>query len=426
MSSSEDLLAMTSHYSGDYMLDDHHESVNPKIPLILAALGVVVALLCCGSCMACCAGALMPCVPSPSHIQKQNDRRRASGQEESNDPWFDLCAGPWCLGVLFLISTCFALTYTLGLQQRNAQEFHGPMRIVKVDFVTSEDYTASSCSGCHDIKIYHQEVQVTLDWGYKWACGAVAAKSCQSSIFLPDCQVEICRKCPNGNGPCWDKCDMDKATAALAQAHNCSLNYWDFANFSTYVPYTALEDDPSDDVDWPHVAAFGDCDTCEATFYIDSPETLYRNRVTTLVLLGACGVVAALLCMRNQCYGLLEEEEEKNEEEKGEEAEEVEAQKVEADGNLKEPPTPSSKTTMTTGSGKQYATKRCKTLHYFRLFKTNLQKALAEWYAIEFSGGSLSTSDDAEAKDAGAANELGDNPGSSEDGPLFNRRNRHL
>ena len=238
-------------------LEDHFEKVNPQAAFVLSIIGLLISLVLCTS-WCCIFG----------HRQKK---------EIPNPDVFYYQGLPFV--ALFLIAMSLFTSYAAHLKTRDTQDYKGLMR------VTNVTYKMDVVSYGTNVKAYNSYARARyhLDWGYSWACPtANGYKTCAGSSIV-NCSVLACDK---------KECKEDEEREALRQAEECAIQT--FNPSQTYTPYDPL-DGPSQDIDWPNIFAYGDCDTCEVEWVVASPTQLILERASGLVFLAlAAGTLGCI------------------------------------------------------------------------------------------------------------------------------------
>jgi len=250
--------------------EDDYEDINSTVAFVLCIIAFVISiLLCCYFCQ-------------PLWVDKPSDNFRSKPQAECV-PW-----GQWSkrrqvvspLLVLFFINTVVYLCYANRLRDRAPMDYHGLMRLSNIsiyDYVLDQGkkYTWKTYS----------EAEVTLDWGYAWACPAEldvqqpdsVSKQCRSKLLL--CDGKACDS---------DHCSKDEIDSARARVDKCLRDYAGAIelvgalNSTSYDPSVG----PSQDKGWPSLVAYGDCQSCHVQLQSPSPDELYNLRIAGFVLSG--------------------------------------------------------------------------------------------------------------------------------------------
>ena len=245
--------ALRSNTTTENILENHYENVSPVPILAMAIVGLVFSLCFCAvSCNA-------------KEPQK-----------------FPLIMG----NILFLAASIIAVVYAFHLRLRSAQDYHGKMRVIDVNYrerLERHSSSSSSSSKKTSYKLYYDAV-FTVDWGYEWACPDHDAVACEASqvIFYSDliCQASSCSSKSHR-----------KSEAKIRGRAELVFN----PNV-TYSPYSA-ELGPSHDIDWPSIVAFGDCNTCKVVMKVMSPNTIQRYGRASLGLISGSAFFVIVWCM---------------------------------------------------------------------------------------------------------------------------------
>lgn len=253
------------------LLQDHGENINPNFALGLSVTLLVVAL-----------GSFM-------FVMKKQKSKKCS------------CNVATVLCFVAPLVCCLAggifLLYSTSLKERNAQDYEGLMRITDVNYVQRKEVKQENdADGPSTTKYHHYyEAVFNVNWGYEWACPDHGAPACVSSIV--PCSEKVCETLSR-IGTCRDV-ELARATAKVQK---CSENYLNGTAFdsSLYTLYVAV-DGPSSDSSWPSIVAFGDCDSCDATFSVASPSSLkaMRSSAITVLMIGLVLVGVLVVLERN-------------------------------------------------------------------------------------------------------------------------------
>ena len=251
------------HYS-ENNLQDHYEDVNPTVAVVLCSIALTLAILLC-------------CTWFWTWVYVQDDW--TVSWLVNDETACSLCT---CL-TLFFIAMCVLTAYSGQLRRRDEQDYYGKMRITNVTY----EHRVETVEDGNEITDWEHfyEARYTLDWGYEWACPSMSLpsgyKECPASSLIA-CTHKICKK---------EHCKQSEIDEAVRATMECTLQSYDpMQNYTSYEPRQG----PSQDVDWPHVVAYGDCETCSVYWSVASPEKLANERTAGLVLLG---VTAAALCV---------------------------------------------------------------------------------------------------------------------------------
>eukprot|EP00977_Amphora_coffeiformis_P013612 scaffold3600_cov171-Amphora_coffeaeformis.AAC.17 len=85
------------------------------------------------------------------------------------------------------------------------------------------------------------------------ACGQAGSSVYSSTV--EKCHIRACKK---GRG----SCRKDEWANARAASRQCVIDTYYNESFP-YTPYEEFRLGPSNDIDWPNVVAFGDCNICK-------------------------------------------------------------------------------------------------------------------------------------------------------------------
>ena len=184
-----------------------------------------------------------------------------------------------CSLSLFTLGVLTVAYASLKDEESFSYDYHGLMRIVDLVDFTFRRYKSSS-------KYHHYSVAVVL---VEWACPAADYDenggnftdtnstniSCLSHLDL--CSFEVCTtKLPKSN------CSQVEYSYAANQTMACMNDLFSLdGNYTEYDPLA----NPSSDVDWPSVEAYGNCQTCEVTLSITETATVRGLRIVCWCLL---------------------------------------------------------------------------------------------------------------------------------------------
>lgn len=255
------------------LLQDHNENVNPQAAVVLCSLGLAVAVV-----------LFVVLMYLGSEVEKSPDTCYVGS-------WFtDDTAIPIISAVVFfLIAMGVLVAYAAHLRTRDAQDYYGKMRVTSARYEQRVESHSSTSKNKHTTYTHYYETIFTVDWGYEWACPSPyepsGYKVCSAST-LTSCTVQIC-----GDSSCSDR----KIQRALKETMECSSKVFDpTLNYTEYNPKIG----PSQDVDWPNVLAYGDCDTCEVSWWVASRRQLAREHNVGLTFLGFTAVALVFCLMR--------------------------------------------------------------------------------------------------------------------------------
>lgn len=188
-------------------------------------------------------------------------------------------------------ATISLLLYSLDLRERDAMDYQGLMRITNV--TRYEEYRETPCKGAVNT-MYRAILQV--DWGHTWGC-----PTAQPPVACTDSNIRVCPTFVCDNDDCQERARESAQERLVACVRE---NYIDLRQLNTYTAYDPLAG-PSLDVDWPHLVAYGNCDTCEISTEIPSLGTMRKKRVAGLYMLGSCpaGLLAIMVVWWQRCLG---------------------------------------------------------------------------------------------------------------------------
>lgn len=246
------------------MLDYHEEDIDPDFALALCILGLIAA-------------AFSLCIPL-CIVSRRNKRVEESKAIIKEEETYDCMIAFMCFwSVCFLTAMVLLLCYANRLRIRDDQDYRGNMRITGLAEYRERKETRNK-------RPYHYyDAVLQLDWGYEWACPSHGAPACTTST-VKVCETLICER---------GRCRSSEKNRARAKAEACVLA--NFGNITTleelqefYTPYDPTVG-PSQDVDWPHLVAYGDCNTCDASLTVPTRGNLRNLRKSGLAFLGATG-----------------------------------------------------------------------------------------------------------------------------------------
>ena len=252
--------------SSENLLEEHREAADPQLARIFSIIGLSVSTL------ALAWIALMFFL----HTQPRNHYSMSNFLSS-------YAIGLIIVFSMFLISSSLGFVYSKDLIERDAQDYQGRMRVVNVEYkrqyktwttserdcvtTTSRSDGGTGTSNCRTTttRHYHHyyDTIFTLDWGYEWACGNDGAVQCADSKYVY-CSRTICRS---------RDCSSSDDERAFELAVDCGATIFD--SDRTYEPFQASKP-PSQDIDWPNLVLYGDCQTCEVIDSTASISTLER------------------------------------------------------------------------------------------------------------------------------------------------------
>ncbi|CAB9514723.1 expressed unknown protein [Seminavis robusta] len=243
--------------ASENVLKEHGSTINPTAAFVLSSLGTAIILF----------SLLSTCI-----------RYRNHDEDECVVPKNGLRALMIALTSL-LVSMLLYFIYAIMLMDRDKMDYLGPMRVTGVRY--QERISSTIRGGRKHYKTYYDAVY-DLNWGYEWACPGMMSPDgrpgqCQSSVDVVGCSVRICQR-----RVCFDT----EKYEALNQVEACVQHKQVFdlnATYTAYNPYMG----PSQDVDWPHINAFGNCETCESKFSVATSDALADIQIAASVFLGA-------------------------------------------------------------------------------------------------------------------------------------------
>ncbi|CAB9507123.1 expressed unknown protein [Seminavis robusta] len=272
-------------FSVENILSDHGESVNPTFALVGSALALVIGSV-----------ALLASWPSCRILVV---------------PLF-----------LFVVACSLFVWYSYSLRKLDNADYQGLVRVIDVTYdkrveVVVQNNNNNNNNNNNQQQSYnhvpynsnkqerkvtytwHYDAVVSVDWGYEWACsahldGSGQPKQCFS--IVPLCSQRICSRTGNSGRR---SCTYESEQRALNDVRECMAKRFNGTRIhsitDSYTPFDPFVG-PSQDVDWPSIIAYGDCDTCEIHVDLASAETLRRIRTAGFVFLFvSLAMLAALL-----------------------------------------------------------------------------------------------------------------------------------
>jgi len=234
------------------ILEEHGESVNPLAAVILTTITAVLAL---------CVVVPLGCL----YGLKEYGESMEHGERPKKRGYSVL------FGILsFFVASVLFMNYSYDLQELDQQDYQGKMRITGWEISRSVKTEGNSENTSYK-SYFHALLQV--DWGYEWACQDVTTVCNSTSSATPVCAFWACDD---------DSCSEEQDQQAREAATRCATQFYDYD--ATYIPYDALLG-PSQDVDWPNIVLFGDCDSCAASGSVSGASNLRRRRNTGFVFL---------------------------------------------------------------------------------------------------------------------------------------------
>jgi hypothetical protein len=205
--------------------------------------------------------------------------------------------------IFFIISMGLLAIYSFQLDTLNRQDYLGPMRITGVYFKLRTEKTCTSSSSsssttgggssssttqkCASTTYY--DAILDVNWGYDWACPDLNDKVCDSEVTI--CSTKAC----GGAG-----CTASQEEKAFTKVYDCAVQ--------TYNPDLVYEDfdslvGPANDVNWPSVVAYGDCDKCNSQLAVPNLTVARGFKIAGGVfLLIAVAIACGLLVRRLMKY----------------------------------------------------------------------------------------------------------------------------
>lgn len=200
--------------------------------------------------------------------------------------------------LLFLVAMGLLAVYSFQIVILNKHDYQGPMRVTNVSFklrVEKERCRPDKDDSEDDVNTSYQQQQqqkctyityydavLDVNWGYDWACSNFEKKVCNSEITL--CSTRVC------NAP---TCMQFQEDNAYDRVYACTLKTYDpELTYNDFDPSVG----PSNDVDWPSVVAYGDCDKCDSQLTVPSLALARGFKVAGgVVLLIAVTIASSLI-----------------------------------------------------------------------------------------------------------------------------------
>lgn len=172
--------------------------------------------------------------------------------------------------------------YTTARRVLDKQDYKGLMRITGWSYSDMFSHEFEN----HNEQTYYKhyvEADLTLDWGYTWACPNHDNKSCTNSgsKSISKCKTLICQTHKENS-----ECSEEEVDEGMSQVAQCANNLFDpsLAENGYYVPYDENEG-PSNDVNWPSIIGYGDCNRCTARENAPSIDALRSLRISAIFFL---------------------------------------------------------------------------------------------------------------------------------------------
>ncbi|CAB9520850.1 expressed unknown protein [Seminavis robusta] len=243
-------------------LHDEGPSIDPTVATVLSSIGMAVSLIV----------LLVAAIKYINH------------QEDSAIPKKGL------IGIMLAMTSILismVLYFVYSILVKTPFDYLGPMRITQVRFQEQADMEVVDEK---DHYHFYYDAAYDLDWGFEWACPGMSEgtlpKQCHSSLKVEGCSATICSK---------RVCTEQERQAALQEVELCvqQENLFDMdANYTRFDPLMG----PSQDDDWPHIDAFGDCDSCRVISSLASSATLGRLKIAGAVFVLVGIYILLLLC----------------------------------------------------------------------------------------------------------------------------------
>mmetsp|Transcript_13100 Transcript_13100/g.24819 ORF Transcript_13100/g.24819 Transcript_13100/m.24819 type:complete len:400 (-) Transcript_13100:204-1403(-) len=194
----------------------------------------------------------------------------------------------------FLVIVSFLLAgYATARRVLDVQDYKGPMRLVGWSTNGNQIYTTEHHADEGEKSVHGRthwwehslRVEFQVDWGYEWGCPDHNDQVCISSNVKessPTCENIICSTTKDDYA-----CSEEEFQAALEAVTNCANAIFDPQGVDKgfYEPYTTdPTQGPSQDVNWPHLVAYGNCNNCHVTTTAPRAHVLKGFRAAVLVL----------------------------------------------------------------------------------------------------------------------------------------------
>jgi hypothetical protein len=184
--------------------------------------------------------------------------------------------------IVLVFASILAGSFAISRRVLEKQDYKGLMRIT--GWSLSDTFTQSSEDSNDRANYKHYiEAEMTLEWGYAWACAEHGDKACVSTgdKTVTRCKTQICVTRKESSN-----CQEEELELAKTTLEQCANGYFDpsLASSGYYVPFDPTEG-PSMDENWPSLAAYGECKECRARDNVPSTEALDGLRVSSIVFL---------------------------------------------------------------------------------------------------------------------------------------------
>ena len=115
---------------------------------------------------------------------------------------------------------------------------------------------------------HYYDAIIELDWGYNWGCGGNENDKSYGNIVGCTSYITKCTNFICGTSICSDD-EIETAHEAVQECVKSTL----YDNTTSYEPYNPNVG-PSNDINWPNIIAYGDCDTCTASLTVPPPKRI--------------------------------------------------------------------------------------------------------------------------------------------------------
>ena len=276
---------------------DEFDGILPTTPVLACSWLLVVAaiILSIASCILCCCQC---CQTNKSSAREDVPRRRRRSGVQGKHIYLTTAT------IVLLLSSFLAAGYATARRVLDVQDYKGKMRVVgwSADNTvqTARKSKESSFESDRRVEYFEHSIRAELqvNWGYAWACPDHGDKACTTHVGsgMPKCERILCTTSKED-----DRCSQDDWNAATADVANCANGIFDptLVDSGYYVPYDPQQG-PSQDENWPHVVAYGNCNNCQVQDTAPRPGALEGMRIAVIVVLvlsfGMVGSAAVWLC----------------------------------------------------------------------------------------------------------------------------------
>lgn len=271
MENSSSLFSNASSFGDENLLLDHGETVDPTVAVVLTSITFPLAVVLLVTACCCCTDA-----QGGTYLG-----------EKQRGAW-----GVFCSAFLFFVAAVLFLTYACELQLRDRQDYLGKMRVTGFSLhertqKVKKTYGDGASTGWET----YWYANLNIDWGYEWGC-LESTLQCKASKYAA-CERLACNR---------QLCSEDEEGLARQAVRECALLIYN--DTATYTPFDPLVG-PSQDVDWPNLELYGDCDTCEVYGGVATKQGWKKLRLAGYVFLGVSVVWAVVLFVDRRHYFLV-------------------------------------------------------------------------------------------------------------------------